>query len=114
MVRAPESGEVPAAVRGWLASQGYGAVADDAPAERLSGGADFWVYGLRFAGPGLPPRWSAPLVARIPAAAGRYDMLREDSAVQFWAAARGYPAGRVFGHTQADRFSGPDFVGSRA
>jgi hypothetical protein len=66
MVRAPESGEVSAAVRGWLAFQGYGAVADDAPAERLSGGADFWVYG------------------------------------------------RVFGHRPADRFSEPDFVGSRA
>ena len=77
MMRAPESGEVSAAVRGWLAGQGYGAVTDAAPPGRLSGGADFWVYGLRFAGPGLPPRWSAPLVARIPAAAERYDMLRQ-------------------------------------
>jgi aminoglycoside phosphotransferase (APT) family kinase protein len=95
MVRAPESGEVSAAVRGWLAGQGYGAVADDAPPERLRGGVDFWVYGLRFAGPGLPPRWSAPLVARVSAAAGRYEMLRRDSAVQSWAAARGYPAPEV-------------------
>jgi hypothetical protein len=70
-------------------------VADADPPERLSGGADFWVYGLRLAGPGLPPRWSAPLVARIPAAARRYDMLRQDSAVQSWAAARGYPAPQV-------------------
>ena len=95
MMRAPESGEVSAAVRGWLAGQGYGAVTDAAPPERLSGGADFWVYGLRFAGPGLPPRWSAPLVARIPAAAERYDMLRQESAVQSWAAAQGYPAPEV-------------------
>jgi len=87
MVRAPEPGEVSAAVRGWLAGQGYGAVTDDVPPERLSGGADFWVYGLRFAGPGLPVRWSSPLVARVPAAAERYGMLRQESAVQAWAAA---------------------------
>ena len=95
MVGAPESAEVSAAVREWLAGQDYGAVTDDAPPERLSGGADFWVYGLRFAGPGLPPRWSAPLVARVPAVAARYEMLRQDSAVQCWAAARGYPAPEV-------------------
>jgi aminoglycoside phosphotransferase (APT) family kinase protein len=95
MVGAPESGEVSAAVREWLAGQGYGAVTDDAPPERLSGGADFWVYGLRFAGPALPARWSAPLVARVPAAAARYEMLRQDSAVQCWAAAQGYPAPEV-------------------
>ncbi len=95
MLRAPESGEVSAAVRGWLTGQGYGSVTDGAPPERLTGGADFWVYGLRFAGPGLPQRWSAPLVARVPAAAGRYDMLRQDSAVQSWAAAQGYPAPEV-------------------
>jgi hypothetical protein len=95
MVRALEPGEVSAAVRGWLTGQGYGAVTDGAPPERLTGGADFWVYGLRFAGPGLPPRWSAPLVARVPAAAARYDMLQQDSAVQCWAAARGYPAPEV-------------------
>ena len=35
-----EFGEVPAAVRGWLTSQGYGAVTDGAPPERLTGGAD--------------------------------------------------------------------------
>ena len=92
MLRAPEPGEVSAAVRGWLAGQGYGEVTDAASPERLSGGADFWVYGLRFAGPGLPSRWSAPLVARIPAVAERYDMLRKESAVQSWAAAQGYPA----------------------
>jgi aminoglycoside phosphotransferase (APT) family kinase protein len=95
MMRAPESGEVSAAVRAWLAGQGYGAVADADPPEQLSGRADFWVYGLRFAGPGLPPRWSAPLVARIPAAAERYDMLRQESAVQSWAAAQGYLAPEV-------------------
>jgi aminoglycoside phosphotransferase (APT) family kinase protein len=91
----PEPGEVSAAVRGWLSGQGYGAVTDGAPPERLSGGADFWVYGLRLAGSALPPRWSVPLVARVPAAAGRYDMLRQESAVQSWAAARGYPAPEV-------------------
>jgi aminoglycoside phosphotransferase (APT) family kinase protein len=95
MLRAPESAEVSSAVRGWLTGQGYGAVTDGAPPERLSGGIDFWVYGLRFAGPDVPQRWSAPLVARVPAAAGRYDMLRQDSAVQSWVAARGYPAPEV-------------------
>jgi aminoglycoside phosphotransferase (APT) family kinase protein len=95
VLRAPESGEVSAAVRGWLAGQGSGAVTDAAPPERLTGGADFWVYGLRFAGPGLPPAWSVPLVARVPAAAERYDMLRQESAVQSWVAARGYPAPEV-------------------
>ena len=95
MLRTPESGEVSAAVRGWLTGQGYGAVTDGAPPERLTGGADFWVYGLRFAGPGLPPQWSVPLVARVPAAAERYDLLRRESVVQSWAAARGYPAPEV-------------------
>jgi aminoglycoside phosphotransferase (APT) family kinase protein len=95
MLRAPEPEEVSAAVGGWLTGQGYGAVTDGGPPERLTGGVDFWVYGLRFAGPGLPPPWSAPLVARIPAAAARYDMLRQDSAVQSWAVARGYPAPEV-------------------
>jgi len=95
MLRAPEPGEVSAAVRGWLSGQGYGAVADGAPPERLTGGADFWVYGLRFAGPGLPQRWSDALVARVPAAEGRYDRLRQESAVQSWAAAQGYPAPEV-------------------
>lgn len=95
MLRAPESGEVSAGVRGWLAGQGYGAVTDGAPPERLTGGADFWVYGLRLAGPGLPRRWSAPLVARVPAEAERYGMLRRESAVQSWAAAQGYPAPEV-------------------
>jgi aminoglycoside phosphotransferase (APT) family kinase protein len=95
MLRTPEPGEVSAAVRAWLAGQGYGAVTDGAPPERLTGGADFWVYGLRFAGPGLPQRWSAPLVARVPAVAGRYDGLRQESAVQSWAAAQGYPAPEV-------------------
>jgi len=95
MLRAPESAEVSAAVRRWLTGQGYGAVTDGAPPERLTGGADFWVYGLRFAGPGLPQRWLAALVARVPAAAGRYDMLRRESAVQSWVAAQGYPAPEV-------------------
>ena len=95
MLRTPEPGEVSAAVRGWLTGRGYGTVTDGAPPERLTGGADFWVYGLRFAGPGLPQRWSAPLVARVPAGAGRYDVLRRESAVQCWAAARGYPAPEV-------------------
>jgi aminoglycoside phosphotransferase (APT) family kinase protein len=95
MMGAPEPGEVSTALRGWLAGQGYGAVTDAAAPERLLGGIDFWVYGLRFAGPGLPPQWSAPLVARVPAAAGRSGMLRRDSAVQSWAAARGYPAPAV-------------------
>ena len=95
MLRAPESGEVSAALRGWLTGQGYGAVTDGGPPERLTGGADFWVYGLRFAGPGLPQRWSAQLVARVPAGAERYDMLRQESAVQSWAAAQGYPAPAV-------------------
>jgi aminoglycoside phosphotransferase (APT) family kinase protein len=95
MLVASESGEVSAAVRGWLTDQGYGAVSDGASPERLSGGADFWVYGLQFAGPGLPPQWSVPLVARVPAQAERYGMLRQESAVQSWAAAQGYPAPEV-------------------
>jgi len=63
MMRAPESGEVPAAVRGWLTGQGYGAVTDAVPPERLSGGYDFGVYGLRFAGPagGADPGGSGTL-----------------------------------------------------
>jgi len=115
MMDAPEPGKVSAAVRGWLAGQGYGAVTNAAPPERLRGGIDFWVYGLRFAGPGLPPQWSAPLVARVPSAARRYDMLRRDSAVQSWAAARGYPAPEVLTVLEAgDALPSPVQVMARA
>jgi hypothetical protein len=56
-------------------------VIEGAPPERLTGGVDLRVYGLLFAGPGLPQRWSAPLVAWVPAQAERYDALRQESAV---------------------------------
>ena len=92
MLRTPESGEVSAAVRGWLTGQGYGAVTDGAPPERR--GRLLGVRAaIRRAGPAAAV--VAPLVARVPAAAGRYDMLRQDSAVQSWAAARGYPAPEI-------------------
>jgi hypothetical protein len=62
-----------------------------APA-RITGGFDFWIYGLHFGGAGLPARWAAPLIARIPAAAGRFVLLERECRVQAWVAGHGYPA----------------------
>jgi aminoglycoside phosphotransferase (APT) family kinase protein len=95
MAAIPELGEVSAGLRGWLAGQGHGAVSDAAPPERLTGGADFLTYAMRFAGPDLPAEWSVPLVARVPARAERFTGLQRESAVQSWVASRGYPAPRV-------------------
>jgi len=58
----------------------------------ISGGFDFWVYGLRFAGTSLPDRWTAPLVARIPPLAERFPLLERESRLQAWVAEQGYPA----------------------
>ncbi len=47
---------------------------------------------LHVAGPGLPAAWSAPLIARIPGATGRFALLERESRLQVWAATCGYPA----------------------
>ncbi len=87
--------EVSAALRSRLSARFPGAVTDaDAP-ERLSGGYDFWVYGLRFHGDGLPGEWTQPVVARIPAVPGRFEMLERDTRLQEWVAEHGYPAPSV-------------------
>jgi aminoglycoside phosphotransferase (APT) family kinase protein len=86
---------VSAGLRGWLAGHGHGAVTDAAPPERLTGGADFLTYAVRFAGPDLAAEWSVPLVARVPARAERFAGLQRESAIQSWVVSRGYPAPRV-------------------
>jgi hypothetical protein len=58
-------------------------------------GFDFWVYGLHFAGVGLPERWGAPLVARIAAMSSRFLLLERESRLQGWVAEQGYPAPAV-------------------
>ena len=60
--------------------------------ERVSGGFDFWVYGLHFGGSGLAAPWAEPLIARIPAVAARYPSLQQESRILSWVAAQGYPA----------------------
>jgi len=89
---APGPQEVSSALRRRLADRFPGETVDvEAPA-RLSGGVDFWVYGLHFAGPGLPEQWQTPLVARITAGAKRFPLMERDSRLQTWVAAHGYPA----------------------
>jgi aminoglycoside phosphotransferase (APT) family kinase protein len=92
MSSAPSPGEVSSALRQRLAGRFRGEVADIEAPVRISGGFDFWIYGLHFGGPGLPAQWAAPLIARIPAAPGRFVLLEQESRMQAWVAAQGYPA----------------------
>jgi aminoglycoside phosphotransferase (APT) family kinase protein len=89
---APEPEEVSSALRRRLAGRFPGEVTDAEAPTRISGGLDFWVYGLHFAGPGLPEQWGAPLVARIAARPGRFPLMERGSRLQDWVAAHGYPA----------------------
>ncbi|HYB19023.1 MAG TPA: phosphotransferase [Streptosporangiaceae bacterium] len=59
---------------------------------RVTGGFDFWIYGLHFGGAGLPAQWTVPLIARIPAAAERFPFLERECRLQAWVGAQGYPA----------------------
>jgi aminoglycoside phosphotransferase (APT) family kinase protein len=88
----PDPEEVSAALRQRLADRLQGEVADAEAPARIGRGADFWVYGLHFSGPGLPPQWAVPLVARIPPMPERFVLLERESRLQAWAAARGCPA----------------------
>jgi aminoglycoside phosphotransferase (APT) family kinase protein len=88
----PGPEEVSAALRRWLAGRFPGDVADAGAPASIGGGADFWVYGLHFGGPGLPAQWAVPLVARIPALPERFVLLERESRLQAWVAAQGYPA----------------------
>jgi aminoglycoside phosphotransferase (APT) family kinase protein len=92
---APDPEEVSAALRRRLGGRFPGEVADAEAPTRISGGMDFWVYGLHFAGPGLPGQWGAPLVARIAARPARFPLLERASRLQDWVAAHGYPAPQV-------------------
>src|ERR1700691_4328738 len=56
---------------------------------RISGGFDFCVYGLCFAGLGIPERWAAPVVARIAAKPERFPLLGRESRLQGWVAEQG-------------------------
>jgi aminoglycoside phosphotransferase (APT) family kinase protein len=89
---APDPQEVSSALRRRLAGRFPGGVTDAEAPVTISGGFDFWVYGLRFAGTSLPDRWTAPLVARIPALAERFPLLERESRLQAWVAEQGYPA----------------------
>ena len=92
---APGAQDVSSALRRMLADRFGCEVADAEAPARLSGGYDFWVYGLHFAGPCLPERWAAPLVARIAPLPERLPLLQRESRVQAWVAAHGYPAPSV-------------------
>ncbi|HEY1619240.1 MAG TPA: aminoglycoside phosphotransferase family protein [Streptosporangiaceae bacterium] len=87
--------EVSAALRSWLGARFPGAVTDAHAPERLAGGYDFWVYGLRFHGDGLPGEWTKPMVARIPVVPGRFEMLERETRLQEWVAEHDYPAPAV-------------------
>jgi aminoglycoside phosphotransferase (APT) family kinase protein len=89
---APAPDAVSTALRERLAGRFPGAASDVEVPVRLTGGFDFWVYSLHFGGPGLPAQWAAPLVARIPAAPERYLQVQQESRLQDWVAAQGYPA----------------------
>jgi hypothetical protein len=89
---APDPEEVSSALRRRLGGRFPGGVADAEAPVRISGGLDFWVYGLHFAGPGLPAQWGAPLVARICERPGRFPLLERESRLQAWVAEHGYPA----------------------
>jgi len=82
---------VSAALRQRLAGKFSGEVADVEVPVRVTGGFDFWIYGLHFGGAGLPAEWTVPLIARIPAAAERFVSLERECRLQAWIAARGYP-----------------------
>jgi aminoglycoside phosphotransferase (APT) family kinase protein len=92
MLSAPSPGEVSSALRQRLAGRFLGEVADIEVPVRITGGFDFWTYGLHFGGPGLPVQWAAPLIARIPPASERFVLLEQESRMQAWVAAQGYPA----------------------
>jgi aminoglycoside phosphotransferase (APT) family kinase protein len=89
---APSPEDVSSSLRQWLAGKFPGEVTDVEAPVRVTGGFDFWTYGLRFGGAGLPAQWTAPLIARIPAAAERFALLERECRLQAWIAARGYPA----------------------
>ncbi|MGH3289205.1 MAG: phosphotransferase family protein [Streptosporangiaceae bacterium] len=89
---APDPEEVSSALRRRLAGRFPGGMADAEAPVRISGGFDFWVYGLHFAGSGLPEQWAAPLVARISGQPERFPLLERESRLQAWVAAHGYPA----------------------
>ena len=89
---APSPEEVSTALRRRLAGRFPGEVIDVEAPVRVTGGFDFWIYGLHFGGAGLPAQWAAPLIARIPAAAERFALLERECRLQAWVAAHGYPA----------------------
>ena len=89
---APDPEEVSSALRHRLAGRFPGEEADAEAPARISGGLDFWVYGLHFAGSGLPEQWRPPLVARISPRPRRFPLLERASRLQTWVAAHGYPA----------------------
>jgi aminoglycoside phosphotransferase (APT) family kinase protein len=75
-----------------LAGRFRGEVTDVEAPGLVTGGFDFGIYGLHFGGAGLPAQWTAPLIARIPAAAERFVPLERECRLQAWVTAHGYPA----------------------
>ena len=80
-----------AALCGWLKRR-FGEVAVVGSPARLSGGFDFWIYSVQFAGTGLPAPWTQPLVARVPPIADRFELLSRECELQTWVVDHGYPA----------------------
>ena len=89
---APSPDEVSSALRQRLAGRFPGEVTDVEVPVRVTGGFDFWIYGVHFGGAGLPAEWTTPLIVRIPAAAERFPSLERECRLQGWVAAHGYPA----------------------
>jgi hypothetical protein len=89
---APSPEEVSSALRPRLAGRFRGEVTDVEAPGLVTGGFGFGIYGLHFGGAGLPAQWTAPLIARIPAAAERFVPLERECRLQAWVAAHGYAA----------------------
>lgn len=58
-------------------------------------GFDADIHFVEFSGSALPAAWAAPLVVRVVPDIDRYEMARQEAALQNWCAERGYPAPRV-------------------
>jgi aminoglycoside phosphotransferase (APT) family kinase protein len=82
-------------LRRWLADKFGGDVSDAEPPSAVSGGFDFWIYSLRYAGSQLPQEWRAPLIARVPPDPERFAAVERETELQAWTVEHGYPAPAV-------------------
>jgi aminoglycoside phosphotransferase (APT) family kinase protein len=93
------------AVAAW-ASQRFGAPVDSpvevATASVLTGGMDNFVHLIRMEGAALPHEWQAELVVRVRPSADRSVDAANETAIQNWCVASGYPAARVLALLDGD------------